>query len=45
MWKQNGLHFADEILLYISMKGKFYFIEISLKFAPKALIDSKLALV
>ena len=43
--ERNGKHIADDIFKYI-LWGKFYiWIQISLKFVPKGLVDNKSALV
>ena len=44
--KQNGRHFADDILMCILLNENVWIpIEISLKFVPKGPIDNILALV
>ena len=44
--RQNGYHFADDIFRCIFVYEKFrIFIQISLKFVRKGLIDNKAALV
>ena len=44
--RQNGCHFADDILRCILVNEKFcIFIKISLKFVPKGPIDNNPALV
>ena len=43
---QNGLHFADDIFIWIFMNEKFdILIKISLKFVAKGSIDNNPALV